>query len=160
MNYNPYGYTNYYPWNNNGSGNTYPQQMQQFPAQNQMMNPMQNQTQSPLQSQVQGLNGRFVDNQDIVRVTDVPYGGCAFFPRADLKEIYAKQWNQDGTTSIVTYRPVAPEVSGQQTEQGIDSAIFMQILDKVNTLEKKFDEAFSIPETPSQELQKGKGDRK
>ena len=46
------------------------------------------------------LNGKIVENKDIVSVTEIPVGGYGFFPKADLSEIYLKMWNSSGTTDM------------------------------------------------------------
>ena len=75
MNYYPNNYYLNYPY-----GNQYQQQQM----------PYQAQAQTP---QPQGLNGKIVDSQDVVRATEVPIGGYGIFPKADLSEIYIKSWN-------------------------------------------------------------------
>lgn len=62
-----------FPGNDPYSGNDY-SNMPQYPRMSQ-------------QSQSVGLNGKFVDNYDIVKVTEVPMGGYGIFPKADLSEI-------------------------------------------------------------------------
>lgn len=91
MNYYPNNYYLNYPY-----GNQYQQQQM----------PYQAQTQTP---QPQGLNGKIVDSQDVVRATEVPIGGYGIFPKADLSEIYIKSWNNNGTTSVITYKPESPQ---------------------------------------------------
>lgn len=59
----------------------------------------------------QALSGKFVDSVDIVRATEVPMGGNGIFPKADLSEIYIKSWNNDGTTRIVTFKPIIDTTS-------------------------------------------------
>jgi hypothetical protein len=93
MNYYPNNYYLNYPY-----GNQYQQQQPM---------PYQAQTQTP---QPQGLNGKIVDSQDVVRATEVPIGGYGIFPKADLSEIYIKSWNNNGTTSVITYKPESPQV--------------------------------------------------
>jgi hypothetical protein len=90
MNYYPNNYYLNYPY-----GNQYQQQM-----------PYQAQSQAP---QPQGLNGKIVDSQDVVKATEVPIGGYGIFPKADLSEIYIKSWNNNGTTSVITYKPESPQ---------------------------------------------------
>ena len=55
------------------------------------------------------LNGKIVENKDIVSVTEIPVGGYGFFPKADLSEIYLKMWNSSGTTDTIYYCSVAEE---------------------------------------------------
>lgn len=103
MNY----YQNYYPYGNNNS---------------QYM---------PQPQQVQGINGKLVDSVDVVRATEVPIGGYGVFPRADLNEVYIKTWNNNGTTNIITFKPVVQEEE-KKTE-------YAEILDRINKIEEKID---------------------
>ena len=51
--------------------------------------------------------GKVVDSIDIVKATDIPMDGNAYyFPKADGTEVYCKQWLQNGTTRILTFKPV------------------------------------------------------
>ena len=122
MNYYPNYYMNNYPYGNN-SNQYMPQQAQSYVPTN--------------QAQPQ-LNGKVVDSIDVVRATEVPIGGYGIFPKADLSEVYIKSWNNNGTTSIITFNP-APQQ--EQPEAPQDNTI-TQILNKVNSLETKIDNLF------------------
>lgn len=125
----PYGYVNQYV----------PQpQPQQFLSQ-----PMQPQNQQP-----QPLNGKIVDSADVVKATEVPIGGYGIFPKADLSEIYIKSWNNNGTTSVITFRPVMPEPS-MISESGEATNL---LLKKIEILENKLDMFL----TPQSEQHQGK----
>jgi hypothetical protein len=50
-----------------------------------------------------------VDSEEMVKATEVPIGSYGVFPKADLSEIYLKTWNNNGTTSIIKFTPVAAE---------------------------------------------------
>ena len=104
--------------------------MQQYPTYLQMNNPyaqmnnpyadrmnfLQNYQQSLQQpvvpTQMPGANqmsalGKMVDSIDVVKATDIPMDGNAYyFPKADGTEVYCKQWLQNGTTRILTFKPV------------------------------------------------------
>lgn len=85
------------------------------------------------QPQMSSLQGKVVDGADMVKATEVLYGGYGVFPKADLSEIYIKNWNNDGTTQIITYRPVlvkepAPEMDVQNI-----------LLEKIKNIEEKLD---------------------
>ena len=56
-----------------------------------------------------GLQGKMVDSIEIVKASEVPFGGFAIFPKGDFSEVYIKSWNNNGTTQINTYRPVPAE---------------------------------------------------
>lgn len=79
------------------------------------------------------LQGKLVDSEDMVRVTDVPMGGYGVFPKADFSEVYVKTWNANGTTSIITFKPVAKE------EPKKESDTTNLLLDKIQQLEGKID---------------------
>ena len=111
MNYYPNNYYLNYPY-----GNQYTQQ------------PMMQQPQVQVQ---QGLNGKIVDSADVVRATEVPIGGYGIFPKADLSEVYVKSWNNNGTTSIITYKP---ELGAAAQENPID-----ELKEQMNMLNEKLD---------------------
>ena len=51
--------------------------------------------------------GKMVDSIDVVKATDIPMdGNTYYFPKADGTEVYCKQWLQNGTTRILTFKPV------------------------------------------------------
>lgn len=120
--YNPNYYTGTgYPYLNNQYMQTQPPQQQQMQPQPQMM--------------PNGLNGKIVDGPEMVRATEVPIGGYAIFPKADLSEIYIKAWNQNGTTNIITFKPIIPEnVAPAQEKDNVS-----QILQRIDLLENKID---------------------
>ena len=91
----------------------------QTPTQNPYMDRMaqlqqyQQSLQQPLvPTQMSGANqmsalGKMVDSIDVVKATDIPMDGNAYyFPKADGTEVYCKQWLQNGTTRILTFKPV------------------------------------------------------
>lgn len=122
MNYYPNYYMNNYPYNGNNSNQYIPQTQNYMP-----MN----------QPSPQLLNGKVVDSADVVRATEVPIGGYGIFPKADLSEIYIKSWNNNGTTSIITFIPV-PSEAPVEVQQQQDNTI-IEILNKINNLEVKID---------------------
>lgn len=85
------------------------------------------------QQQVSGLNGKIVDSADVVKATEVPMGGYGIFPKADLSEVYIKSWNNNGTTSIITFKPVAVPSAQEPVVSSND------IINKLNELENKLD---------------------
>lgn len=106
---------NYYPNNfYSNYNNTFPQQMS-YP------NPNNNY-----------LSGKVVDGIEVVKASEVPFGGYGVFPKADFDEVYVKTWNNNGTTKIVTYKP---EVS--QEGEGVD--INALLIEKIQKLEEKID---------------------
>ena len=62
--------------------------------------------QTPVSNQMSAL-GKMVDSIDVVKATDIPMdGNTYYFPKADGTEVYCKQWLQNGTTRILTFKPV------------------------------------------------------
>lgn len=91
----------------------------QMPMQNPYMDRMaqlqqyQQSLQQPVvPTQMSGANqmsalGKMVDSIDVVKATDIPMdGNTYYFPKADGTEVYCKQWLQNGTTRILTFKPV------------------------------------------------------
>lgn len=66
------------------------------------MNQMQNAYQKPL-----GLQGKTVDNIEVVKATDIPLdGSVSYFPLVDGSAIVTKQLQADGTSRMIVYKPV------------------------------------------------------
>ena len=128
--YNPNYYMNY-PYvanpNNTNGLNQYIQP--QIPPQAQL---------SQLQGQVPALNGKIVDSEDVVKATEVPIGGYGIFPKADLSEIYIKSWNNNGTTSVITFKPVIPENKPEPADVKIPN-LSEEILTQIQALGEKLD---------------------
>lgn len=64
---------NFYPNNNNYFSN--------YPAYPQNNNPLSI------------LQGKIVENQEIVKTTEIPFNSFGVFPKGDFSEIYIKTWN-------------------------------------------------------------------
>lgn len=120
MNYYPNNYYLNYPY-----GNQYSPQQMNVPNM-----PVQTQQQS-----VSNLNGKIVDSADIVKATEVPIGGYGIFPKADLSEIYIKSWNNNGTTSIITFKPEPPKEEVVKEDNSIQ--------EQLKKLEEKIDAILS-----------------
>lgn len=99
MNYtNPY-FTNYQPNMQYGNQFYQPQQMQQ-PIQQRM------QLEQFVNNKPITLQGKIVDNVDVVKATDIPLdGSISYFPITDGSAIVTKQLRQDGTSKIIVYKP-------------------------------------------------------
>ena len=102
MAFNPYyGYTPQY-----GKSPYYMQQPiatpQYQPQATEYMGQMQNAYQKPL-----GLQGKTVDNIEVVKATDIPLdGSVSYFPLVDGSAIVTKQLQADGTSRMVVYKPI------------------------------------------------------
>ena len=124
--------------------NLYQNYMQQYSG-NYMMPqppmPIMSQNNMPSQQgqpQASTLNGKLVDSLDVAKATEVPIGGYGIFPKADLSEIYIKSWNRNGTTSIITFKPIAPKenpTSAMQQENSVSNVL----IQKITELENKID---------------------
>lgn len=106
----------YFQYGNYG-GNQY--QQQRFEPQQQF----QQQMQPVQQSQSTFINGKIVPSVDVINANDVPMdGSVAIFPKQDMSEIYAKQWNADGTIRTMVYKPILDghpsNLSSEDKKQG------------------------------------------
>ena len=76
------------------------------------MNQMQNAYQKPL-----GLQGKTVDNIEVVKATDIPLdGSISYFPLVDGSSIITKQLQADGTSRMIVYKPVETTPKTNTTE--------------------------------------------
>lgn len=126
MNYYP---NNYYP--NYSYNGMYPQygQQQAQPIMQPPVNPAPQVTTQPQ------LQGKIVDGEEMVKATEVPFGGYGIFPKADLSEVYIKTWNNNGTTQITSYQPIRKEENAK--EQKVD--MNAMLLEKMQEIEIKID---------------------
>ena len=86
-------------------------------------------SQIPQSPMVSNLQGKVVDGIEIVKATDVPFGSFSVFPKGDFGEIYLKTWNNNGTTQIITYKPVVEEEIKKEEPN--------LILEKINNIENQ-----------------------
>lgn len=86
-------------------------------------------SQMPQSPMVSNLQGKVVDGIEIVKATDVPFGSFSVFPKGDFGEIYLKTWNNNGTTQIITYKPVIEEETKKEEPN--------LILEKINNIENQ-----------------------
>ena len=146
--------------------------MQQYqPFYSQMNNNYQNQTQNPymdrmtqlqqyqqslqqplVPTQMPGANqmsalGKMVDSIDVVKATDIPMdGNTYYFPKADGTEVYCKQWLQNGTTRILTFKPVLDyntnNVSSdtEKLKIGLSDEVTDVFMKRFDELEKRIDD--------------------
>lgn len=124
--------------------------MQQY---QQNLQPVQQQN-VPVQSQQPiGITGRTVQSVEQITANEVPMdGSLAFFPRQDMTEIYAKQWNADGTIKTIIYRPV---MDNAVNSQGNNQNQQITIPDDVTqAFMNRFDELFEKIEQLEQVMTK------
>lgn len=86
------------------------------------------------------LQGKVVDNAEMVKVTEVPFGGFGVFPKGDLSEIYVKSWNNNGTTQINTYKLIP-------TEEIKEIDPHKELLERIDILSQKIDALSEHAET-------------
>lgn len=105
-----------------------------------------------LPTQISGSNqmsalGKMVDSIDVVKATDIPMDGNAYyFPKADGTEVYCKQWLQNGTTRILTFKPVLednPNNVSSDTEKlkiSLSDDVTEVFMKRFDELEKRIDD--------------------
>ena len=100
----PQPYPMYTPYQPAAYGVQYaPTAPQGAPMQTPAPVPMQ-QSYAPAPMQAAGLNGQFVDSVDVVKgINALTDGTPAFFPTRDMKTIYVKQLQADGTSPVRAY---------------------------------------------------------
>lgn len=103
-------------------------------------------TQTPVSNQMSTL-GKMVDSIDVVKATDIPMDGNAYyFPKADGTEVYCKQWLQNGTTRILTFKPVLednPNNASSDTEKfkiSLSDEVTDVFMKRFDELEKRIDD--------------------
>ena len=102
--------------------------------------------QTPVSNQMSAL-GKMVDSIDVVKATDIPMDGNAYyFPKADGTEVYCKQWLQNGTTRILTFKPVFednPNNVSSDTEKlkiSLSDEVTDVFMKRFDELEKRIDD--------------------
>ena len=109
----------------------YQQQYQrQYNPQAYQFNPQAEQFQQPQTTYRQPsptLQGKSVDNIDVVKAMDIPLdGSISYFPIADGSAIVTKQLQADGTSRTIVYKPIDGEeikIPKYITPEELDEAI-------------------------------------
>ena len=120
-----------------------------------LQNYQQNLQQPMMPAQMSGTNqqmsvtGKVVDSIDVVKATDVPMdGNMYYFPKADGTEIFGKQWLQNGTTRILTFKPIEnTDINNlSQTEEkfkfDLSDEATEGIMKRFDSIEKRLDDFF------------------
>ena len=113
--------------------NPYMQQPNQMPINNYVQQPI-----LPTQMSVPStLQGKIVDNAEIVKVTDIPLdGSTSYFPLTDGSAIVTKQLQGDGTSRIVVYKPVIEENKDKEIEENkpkyVTESYFSEKIEKLD----------------------------
>ena len=82
----------------------------QNPYFNPYFNPQQPQPVSPMKYNAGGLQGKSIDNLEVVKAMDIPLdGSISYFPLVDGSAIVTKQLQQDGTSKITIFKPIEAE---------------------------------------------------
>ena len=128
-----------------------------FNQYNQMPNPYmdrmaqlqqyQQSLQQPVSQSQMSAMGKIVDSIDVVKAADIPMDGNAYyFPKADGTEVYCKQWLQNGTTRILTFKPVLednPNNVSSDTEKlkiSLSDEVTDVFMKRFDELEKRIDD--------------------
>ena len=143
---------NYYPTN---FYSNYPQTQQSLYGYNQAQIPNYQTSQTQMSVQNNQIPGKIVDSQEVARVSDIPFGGYGVFPKADLSEVFVKVWNNNGTTSLLCFKPmvegnIVQEQDKEERRYHEDSSQnnYDKMQEKIEMLERKIDE---LQKTQSQE---------
>ena len=103
--------------------------------------------QQPVSQAQMSAIGKIVDSIDVVKATDIPMDGNSYyFPKADGTEVYCKQWLQNGTTRILTFKPVFednPNNLSSDTEKlkiSISDEVTEAFMKRFDELEKRIDD--------------------
>lgn len=103
-----------------------PQMQRMQPQPQPQMQPEMQFNQQSMYRQPAGLQGKSVDNVEVVKATDIPLdGSISYFPLTDGSAIVTKQLQQDGTSKTVIYRP-----SDEKEEKNLPKYITVDELDK------------------------------
>ena len=137
-------YPNYFQM---GYPNNFNQQIpNSFNPYMQRMDHLQNMQQQMQMSNQFSTLGKMVESVDMVKTIDIPMdGNLYYFPKADNSEIYAKQWLANGTTQILTFKPVlstSQENVQQQKEManpGLSDGIANMLMQRLDEINERFD---------------------
>ena len=132
MAFNPYyGYTPQY-----GKTPYYMQQPMTTPQyQSQANEYMQNIQPATYQKPIT-LQGKSVDNIEVVKATDIPLdGSVSYFPLVDGSAIVTKQLQPDGTSRMIVYKPV--ETQPKQVEVQETYITEKELNEKLSKLDNK-----------------------
>lgn len=143
-------YQSFYPQMNNNCQmpmqNPYMERMAQLQQYQQSLQQPIVPTQTQVSNQMSAL-GKMVDSIDVVKATDIPMDGNAYyFPKADGTEVYCKQWLQNGTTRILTFKPVFDDdtnnvsVAEEKFKIGLSDEATEVFMKRFDDIEKRLDD--------------------
>ena len=145
-------YPTFYPQMNNNCQmpmqNPYMERMAQLQQYQQSLQQPIVPTQTPVSNQMSAL-GKMVDSIDVVKATDIPMdGNTYYFPKADGTEVYCKQWLQNGTTRILTFKPFFEDNTNnvssdnEKLKIGLSDEFTEVFMKRFDDIEKRFDDFF------------------
>ena len=143
-------YPTFYPQMNNNyqmpMQNPYMDRMAQLQQYQQSLQQPIVPAQTPVSNQMSAL-GKIVDSIDVVKATDIPMDGNAYyFPKADGTEVYCKQWLQNGTTRILAFKPVFEDDTNnvssceEKLKIGLSDEVTDVFMKRFDELEKRIDD--------------------
>lgn len=141
-----YQYPNYSPQMNNYQPYNPMMNAQQRLAQMEQQYPQfsqQGQYQPQVQQQTFGLNGKVVDDFNIITANDVPMdGNGAIFIKKDGSEIQLRNWAANGTIQTTSYKPIlAPQNSNADILSSESEKLKIELSDEATEVfMKRFDD--------------------
>ena len=110
--------------------------------------PQPQQPQQIMSMRYNNLQGKSIDNLEVVKAMDIPLdGSISYFPLVDGSAIVTKQLQQDGTSKITIYKPIEADeavTTKYATIEDIDSRIkdiklpdMKPLQDDIKTLKKQ-----------------------
>lgn len=120
----------------------------QNPYFNPYFNPQQPQQVAPMKYNAGGLQGKSIDNLEVVKAMDIPLdGSISYFPLVDGSAIVTKQLQQDGTSKITIFKPIEAEEASavkyatiediENRINGIKMPDMKPLQDEIKTLKKQ-----------------------
>ena len=111
-------------------------------------NPQQPQQTAVPSMRFNNLQGKSIDNLEVVKAMDIPLdGSISYFPLVDGSAIVTKQLQQDGTSKITIYKPIEAEEAAttkyatiedvEKQIKGIKMPDMKPLQDEIKTLKKQ-----------------------
>ena len=121
-----------------------------YPINYNLMNPQQQymnmftpQMQQQIQQQMPMQNlstGKIVDSIDLVKVTDIPMDGNAYyFPKADGSEVYSKRWLANGKTEIERYIKAIETDEKEETKPFDFESMQNDLIERLNAIDSRME---------------------
>ena len=129
MQFNPYmpQFGGYVPQFNNRMQ----QPEQQYPQYSQPAQPTYPQNPQTYPQASLGLQGKLIENAEMVKVIEIPMdGSTSFFPLADGSAILTKQLQVDGTSKVVIYKPTTEPEKAVETPQYVTEDKVLELIKK------------------------------